>query len=35
MGGMLIIFAVLIATNSVNIIAQWMIETFPGFTQIG
>lgn len=28
MGVMLIVFAVLIATNSVNRIAQWMIETF-------
>lgn len=35
MGVMLILFAVLIATNSVNIIAQWMIETFPIFTQFG
>ncbi len=35
MGVMLIIFAVLIATNSVNWIAQWMIETFPAFTTIG
>ncbi|WP_316013540.1 cytochrome c biogenesis CcdA family protein [Roseobacter sp. HKCCA0434] len=34
MGGMLILFAVLIATNSVNAIAAWMIETFPGFTAI-
>ncbi len=35
MGGMLVLFAVLIATNSVNVIAQWMIETFPGFTRLG
>ena len=28
MGVMLILFAVLIATNSVNYIAQWMIDTF-------
>ncbi len=35
MGGMLIIFAVLIATNGVNLIAQWMIETFPGFMALG
>lgn len=32
---MLIIFAVLIATNGVNLIAQWMIETFPGFMALG
>ncbi len=35
MGVMLILFAVLIATNSINLIAQWMIETFPAFTQFG
>jgi cytochrome c-type biogenesis protein len=35
MGVMLIIFAVLIATNSVNYIAQWMIETMPAFTNLG
>ncbi|RBI82773.1 cytochrome c biogenesis protein CcdA [Rhodosalinus halophilus] len=35
MGGMLIVFAVLIATDTVNYIANWMIETFPGFTSIG
>ncbi|WP_411892736.1 cytochrome c biogenesis CcdA family protein [Yoonia sp. SDW83-1] len=35
MGGMLIIFAVLIATNSVNYIAQWMIEVMPAFTNLG
>lgn len=35
MGAMLILFAVLIATNSVNRIAQWMIETFPFFSTIG
>ncbi len=28
MGAMLILFAVLIATNTVNLIAAWMIETF-------
>ncbi|WP_136443128.1 cytochrome c biogenesis CcdA family protein [Pacificoceanicola onchidii] len=32
MGVMLILFAILIATNSVNVIAQWMIDTFPGWT---
>ncbi|WP_373236150.1 cytochrome c biogenesis CcdA family protein [Cohaesibacter celericrescens] len=35
MGGMLILFGVLIATNSINYIAQWMIETFPIFSAIG
>ncbi len=35
MGGMLIVFAVLIATNSVNYIAQWMIEVMPAFTNLG
>ncbi|MEC8196111.1 MAG: cytochrome c biogenesis protein CcdA, partial [Pseudomonadota bacterium] len=31
MGGLLIVFGVLIATNSVNVIAQWMLETVPWF----
>lgn len=35
MGALLILFGVLIGTNSVNYIAQWMIEIFPAFTQIG
>lgn len=35
MGLMLLIFATLIATNSVNRIAQWMIEVFPSFTNLG
>lgn len=35
MGVMLIIFAVLIATNSVNYIAQWMIEVMPAFGNLG
>lgn len=35
MGALLIIFGVLIATDSVNYIAQWMLETFPVFSQIG
>lgn len=34
MGAMLILFAVLIVTDSVNAIAQWMIETFPGWTAL-
>jgi len=35
MGGLLILFAVLIATNNVSRIAQWMIDTFPSFTSLG
>lgn len=35
MGVMLIIFGLLIATNSVNYIAQWMLEVFPNFGAIG
>lgn len=35
MGAMLIVFAILIATNSVNYIAQWMINAFPAFTNFG
>lgn len=35
MGVMLLIFGVLIATNSVNIIAQWMLEYIPIFGLIG
>lgn len=34
MGVLLIVFAGLIATDSVNYIAQWMLETFPVFQQI-
>lgn len=34
MGGMLIVFAILIVTDSVNIIAQWMLQTFPGWTSL-
>lgn len=34
MGVMLILFAVLIATDSVNLIAQWMIEMFPAWTAL-
>jgi len=34
MGVLLIVFAGLIATDSVNFIAQWMLETFPVFQQI-
>ncbi len=35
MGVMLIIFAILIATGSVNAISNWMIETFPTFSDLG
>lgn len=35
MGVLLIIFAILIATNSVNVISQWLLETFPVFSKIG
>ena len=35
MGLLLIAFGVLIATNSINYIAQWMLETFPVFMTIG
>ena len=35
MGLLLILFGVLIATNSINYIAQWMLETIPWFTTIG
>lgn len=34
MGVLLIVFGVLIATNLVGMIAQWMIELFPGFVNI-
>ncbi|MCE8008533.1 cytochrome c biogenesis protein CcdA [Aestuariivita sp.] len=34
MGLLLILFAGLIATDSVNHIAQWMLETFPAFQNI-
>ena len=35
MGLLLILFAVLIATGSVNNIANWLLETFPMFSKIG
>ena len=34
MGLLMILFAALIATDSVNFIAQWMLETFPAFQNI-
>ena len=35
MGALLIVFGVLIATNSINIIAQGMLDVFPWFSSIG
>lgn len=35
MGLMLILFGILIGTNSVNYIAQWMLKTIPWFGAIG
>lgn len=35
MGAFLVLFGLLIATNSVNIIAQWMLEHVPWFSTIG
>ncbi|MDQ7069816.1 MAG: cytochrome c biogenesis protein CcdA [Rhodobacterales bacterium] len=35
MGAMLIIFAILIATNTINVIAAAMIRWFPSFSSIG
>ncbi|WP_372893303.1 cytochrome c biogenesis CcdA family protein [Rhodosalinus sp.] len=35
LGGMLILFAILIATDMVSLIANWMIDVAPGFTTIG
>lgn len=35
MGALLILFGVLIATNSINIIAQWMLEYIPWFSTMG
>ena len=35
MGALLILFGVLIATNSVNILAQWMLQSVPWFSTIG
>lgn len=34
-GGLLLLFGGLIATNSINIIAQWMLEHIPWFSTIG
>ena len=35
MGALLILFGVLIATNSINVIAQWMLDYMPWFSTIG
>ena len=35
MGALLILFALLIATDRVNYIAHWMLEAFPAFQSIG
>lgn len=35
MGVMLIVFAILIATDTVNVIANWMIEVMPSFGNLG
>ena len=35
MGALLIIFGVLIATNALNYIGQWLIENFEIFRQLG
>ena len=35
MGAMLILFAILIATDTVSVIGNWMLETFPSFGSLG
>ncbi len=35
MGVLMIVFAVLIATGSMNVISNWLIQTFPAFTRLG
>ena len=35
MGALLILFGVLIATNSINVIANWLLEHVPWFSAIG
>ncbi|MEQ8589434.1 MAG: cytochrome c biogenesis protein CcdA [Thalassobaculaceae bacterium] len=34
-GATLVVFALLIATNTVGVIAQWMLDTFPAFGALG
>ena len=35
MGVLLVTFGLLIATESINVIAQWMLDTFPVFSSVG
>jgi cytochrome c-type biogenesis protein len=35
MGALLVVFGILIATNALNYIGQWMIQTFDVFRQMG
>ncbi|WP_299428372.1 cytochrome c biogenesis CcdA family protein [uncultured Shimia sp.] len=35
MGAFLILFGLMIATNTVNVIAQWMLEAVPWFSSVG
>ena len=35
MGALLVVFGVLIATNSINLIADWMLRTIPWFSNVG
>ena len=35
MGMLLILFGLLIATETINVIAQWMLDTFPIFSAVG
>jgi cytochrome c-type biogenesis protein len=35
MGAMLVLFGLLIATNNISIIAQWMLDHIAWFSQIG
>ncbi len=35
MGMLLILFGLLIATGTINVIAQWMLDTFPIFSAVG
>ncbi len=35
MGVLMIVFAILIATGSMNVISNWMIETFPALSGLG
>jgi cytochrome c-type biogenesis protein len=35
MGGFLILTGILLITDNINVIAQWMIDTFPFLSSIG